>query len=313
MGGMSSSWDDYKASSYDWDSSSSVTKKSAASYSKQDKRIYTGSTTGIKPPVGKDIYTSSPLAAVLMVDITGSMKKWPGLIFNKIPTLYNEANAGLQGLDLEELEKGKKVKDLLEMAVVAVGDVQYNYHPLQVVDFSKGPDLVKGVNKIFPEGCGGGNKVESYDLAAYYLNKHCKTPNIPKGAKPLLIIAGDEGFYEELPADFIRDFTGDNRKKDVNSTRTIEELASRFDTFILRPEENYSASVYANIHKQWQDVLGPQRVLRMNNPQRLVDCVIGICSYAADNFEEGVKILERRQTPQQVKQVLETLHPLTGK
>ena len=308
MGGGSTSWSD--SHDYDWSSSSTVTKKSARSYAQDDKRTYTGHTSqGLEPPVGKNISTDSSLAALLVVDVTGSMNKWPGLIFEKIPTLYNETNAILQGIDLDELKNGKKLEQLLELAVLAVGDAKGDSFPLQVLDFSKGPDLVNGVNTIFPEGGGGGNAKESYDLAAYYTLHHCKTPKIPKSVKPLLIIAGDEGFYDTIDKRLVKKYIGDDLDNSLTTETMMKKLASKYDTYLLRPEECYEADTYARIHKQWQDVLGVEKVYKMTDPKRLVDCVIGIASLHADKFDLGVQILERRQTASQVKEVLETLHP----
>ena len=132
MGGMSSDWGD--SSAYDFSGDSHVTKKSAKDYARDDNRSYTGSSSkGIAPPVGKNITAKGDLAAILIVDVTGSMQKWPKLIFEKIPTLYNEANVAIQGLDLKNLEKGKKASDNLELAVIAIGDAYVDERPLQLL------------------------------------------------------------------------------------------------------------------------------------------------------------------------------------
>jgi hypothetical protein len=307
MGGMSSSY----SGSYDWDRSERVTKKSAKSYAKKDKRSYTGgSSKGIPSPKGKEIQTNSQLVEILVVDVTGSMGEWPGLIFEKIPTLYNEANVALQGLDIDGLAKGQEPQNLLEMAVIAVGDAFTDRCPIQVVDFSKGTDLVKGINKIFPEGNGGGFGCESYELVAYFLAKHCKTPKVPKGAKPVLIWACDEDFYAKIRKDQVKRYIGDNIGQNMDADAVMKQLANRFDMYVLRPEPEGDCDVYRGAHKHWESLLGPQRVMRMEDASRLVDCVIGISAYAANNFQVGEDLLKRRQTPTQVKQVLRTLHPL---
>lgn len=312
MGGMSTDWD--YSGSYNWSDDDKTRKKSARDYAKNDNRTYTGNRTqGLEPPVGKEIKTDSPLAQILVVDVTGSMRAWPQLIFEKIPTLYAESNAVLQKADLDDLKNGKTVKDILDMAVIAVGDAKGDAYPIQVVDFSKGTDLVNGINTIYPEGHGGSNKVESYDLAAYFITRHCQTPNVPKGAKPLVIIAGDEGFYDHVQKAWVRKLIGDDLTSNLDAKVVMEELREKCDTYIIRPEIAYPVDVYAKIQTQWEEVFGAERVLRMTDPNRLVDCIIGIAGYAADNFDQGVKILERRQTPKQVKDVLETLHPLLKK
>jgi len=309
MGGGSTSLGD-KPGDYNWADDEDVIDKSAKSYAKKDKREYTGdSSKGIEAPVGKEIKTDSKLAAILMVDVTGSMREWPHLIFEKIPALYQETNAILQGANLDELSKGKKLEDLLDLSVIAIGDARCDEYPLQVLDFSKGKELVKGVNQIYPEGHGGGNAKESYDLAEYFIVNHCKTPNIPKNVKPLVIIAGDEGFYDQVGKQEVKALIGDKLDKNLDTMDVMNELNKRFDTFILRPEEEYDKETYKKIHNQWQKALGNERVYKMKDPKRLVDCIVGISSIYADKFDLGVKMLERRQTPEQVRQVLDTLHP----
>jgi len=312
MAGISTSWEDKH--DYDWRDDSKVTKKTAREYAKEDKREYSGmSSKGIPSPVGKELSSDSPLVLALVVDVTGSMKKWPGLIFNKIPTLYNESNAALQCVDLADLKKGKSIEDILDMSVIAIGDAYVDSHPLQVVEYSKGPNLVNGVNKILPEGGGGPFGRESYELAAYFLAKHSTTPKVPSTAKPILIYAADEDFYDTIKTNQVKQHIGDILTESLSSDKIIQELAKKFDMYVLRPEPEGSNDVYDRAQRHWESLLGSQRVLKMQNPERLVDCIIGICAYTADNLDQGVKILERRQTSEQVRQVLETLHPLSGK
>ena len=311
MGGLSTDWTPSR--SYDWSDDAGVTRRSARDYAKEDKREYSSpSTKGIAAPIGKKISTESPLASILVVDVTGSMASWPKLIFEKIPTLYNECNVAFQGLDPDDLKAGKDVEDVLDISVIAIGDAYVDRHPLQVVDFSKGTELVNGVNKIYPEGGGGAFGCESYELVAYYLLNHCETPNIPKGAKPTLIFACDEDFYKKIKKTHVKDYIGDSLTSNLDSDTVMKELSHKFDTYVLRPEPEGTNDVYKRAQKHWESILGKQRVKKMDDPTRLVDCTIGISAYAADNFDIGEDLLKRRQTPEQVRDVLKTLQPLTG-
>lgn len=313
MGGYSTDWSSSR--DYNWSRDNNVTRRSSRDYTRDDNRNYTGSRNGAVPTPGDKLKTDSQLAAVMVVDVTGSMGKWPSLIFEKIPALYNETNVALQGLDPDELAAGNKTADsLLELAVLAVGDYKHDRFPIQVVNFSKGPDLVNGVNKIHPEGGGGGNAKESYDLSLYYILNHCEMPNIPQDFKPPLIIAGDEGFYTEVSKDVVKRYIGDDLAHDLKTEDVIRKLMQKFDVYILRPEgDGYPPIAYQAIRHQWNEVLGSQRVMLMSDPERLVDCVIGICAYSADHFQIGEKLLERRQTPRQVQEVMKILHPLLEK
>ncbi len=300
-----------------------VTRKSAAAYAQDATDLrregFKGSSsTGLIPVPGQEISASGNLALVLEIDQTGSMVSVPGLIFSRIANLYVEANASLQGLSLKDLQEQKiTAENKLEMALIAVGDAKGDQYPIQVVDFSKGEDLVKMVNRIHPEGAGGGNAKESYDLATYFMLNHCKTPNCPK---PVLIIVGDEGFYDKVSRGEVSKYFGDSLPEEPDTKKLMKELAERFDTYIVRPEECYDASTYAKIREQWREVLGRERVMKLDNPERLVDCIVGICGYAAENYKESLAMLERRQIDpdkpaeglNKVEQVLTTMKSLLG-
>jgi hypothetical protein len=318
MGGYSSS---SGPSDYDWGSSSNVTKKSAKSYAQDDDRTYDDSlATGIQSPAqqkDKILKTNSDLASLIMLDVTGSMKDLPDLIIKKMATLYHESNAAIQGYDPKDLEKDrKKAKSLenkLEMAIIAVRDSRTgDDYPIQTINFSNGPELVKNVNRIATSG-GGGNGRESYDLAAYHMVKNVETPNVPANVKPLLVIIGDEGFYDTVKKAEIKRYIGDSIPGDIDGKKLMQTLANKYDVFMLRPELSYDAETYSSIHKQWVDVLGEERVMKMNDATRIVDCIIALHGYVANNMEGAEKMLKRRQTPEQVKEVLKTLHPLLAK
>ncbi len=311
MGGGST---DYRPSSYDFSNAPSVSRRSAASYAAEDNRVYSSNTSkGIKPPVGKDISTNSNLALILVVDVTGSMKERPKELFKKFPTLLAESNTAIQGLKLKDVQSGQStVEDKLEIAVVAIGDATIDRFPLQVVDFSKGTDLVEKIDKILPEGGGGPGTKESYELGAYYVLNHCHTPNMPEGTKPLVIFIGDERYYNEVNPAQVKALIGDDLTGPLDSAQVFKDLKEKFDVRVLRPEESYSQLEYKRIREQWEGVLG-QSVLKMDDASRFVDTVVACCGDYADNLDEAINLLKRRQTPEQVKSVLATLHPKQAK
>ena len=312
MGGGST---DFSSSrSYDFADVPAVTKKSAASYAREDRREYTPTSKGL-PALGRNMSTKNPLTLTILLDLTGSMQQIPAKFVEKISTLYSETNAAMQGKDLKTLASGEKLEDLLDIGIVTIGDAAFSggyadKYPVQVVDFCHGPALTKAVNDIYSQGGGGSNTMESYDLGAYFLLNHCDVPNAPNGAKPLLILAGDEGFYETVRASWVKQFIGDDLPKDLKTADVLSALGKKFEVNVLRPELSYSRSEYDLIQKQWQGVFNPQVVMPMDGYDRLVDCIIGCAGYASNNFNVSEDLLRRRQKPAQVDEVLKTLHPL---
>jgi hypothetical protein len=310
-----------RSARYDFGDDDTVKKKTAKQYAQDAGTEYKpDKATGLQPPVGVNISTRSILVMPVMLDITGSMKKVPEDFITKTPALYEESNAVLQGFTLEELKQKKIIPMELEMAVIAIGDARGDKYPLQVVGFGKGTDLAKEVNKIFPEGNGGGNLKESYDLGIYFLLNHCKIPKMPKGIKPLFVILGDEGFYTTVDKRHVKSLMGDTITTSIDTAEMIREAAKKYDIHILRPEMNYGAEEYAEIHKQWQAVLGEERVLKMKRPDRFVDDIVVMCGYHSDHYESAMQLLERRQVDtknpkpglDKMFEVLDTLHPMLG-
>jgi len=286
-----------------------VTRKSARQYSTDDKRGYTGNTSkGLKPPVGMDITTDALYPEITLVDITGSMRWMPRLFLEKLATLYEESNAVLHGYGPDEMKtKAGQVPDDLASSIIAVGDAHCDRYPLQVANFERRAGLITPINNIYPEG--GGNGMESYDLAAYYLLNHCETPKAL--IKPILIIAGDEGFYRKVNNSKVHSYIGDDLADEIDSRAMFKQLAEKFNTYILRPEVgSYGKDTYGLIHEQWESVLGKERTIRMDDPEEIVNKMIVLAGLSSDHLDSAWKMLKRREEDWELESALRGMHPL---
>jgi hypothetical protein len=223
--------------------------------------------------------------------------------------LYNESNAALLGYNPKDL-KNKKPLDIpleMELSIIAVGDANSDSYPLQVLDFKKHDDLARDINKIFPEGRGDGSKEESYELAMYYLLHHCETPKARN--KPICVIFGDEAYYDKVSRIQVRDLIGDELDHDLDSRDVIKKLYKKFEVYVLRPEISYSKEEYAEIHKKWTDVLPEENVMKMVDPEAIVNCIILVCGKATGHDKQALDMLERREEQWEIDQALEAVHP----
>jgi hypothetical protein len=243
-------------------------------------------------PNAKDsIATDSKHPLVIAVDVTGSMDEWPGIIFEKLPLLYGEV---------------KRYLPDVEISFAAIGDAFSDSHPLQVCPFGAGKALDDRINALYPEGGGGGTAQESYELAGHYYLTRC---DMPKATKPILIFTGDEGFYD-LEAKTVSDVLG-TPGVSRPGIEVMKELAKKFDTYILRKRyQNGASDEDARIQKQWKEALGDDRVIQIQDPRRIVDCIIGIVSAAAGRFDDYTTRLSQRQTVAQVDTVMKSLKKL---
>jgi len=280
---------------YDYSYTPSTKQKSAKDYAAQAGSVYEGRSEakGVPSPVGKTLKTNSPTPVVFAVDVTGSMGSWPGIIFHKLPVLFNEAKLWLPDV---------------EISFAAVGDAYTDRCPVQVCEFGTGRDLEAHINAIYPEGGGGGQSRESYELFAYYYARHCE---MPRAKKALFVYCGDEGFYDRILPMHLKAHFGDEVDDPIDAYAVFKELAERFEVYNLRVKYGQDDRD-EEIREQWQKAIGCERVLRLEDPGRVVDCAIGLTALLAQDYDQFTDRLTKRQTAEQVDQVMQTLHPLLG-
>ncbi len=282
---------------WDYDYSEAALGRSGPEYAAEARaegvaREYAGAETrGIPPPLGRRLSTASPTPLVVVVDVTGSMREWPKVIFDKLPVLYNEA---------------RLYAPEIEISFAAVGDANFDRFPLQVCDFRRGQELEEGINAILPEGGGGAGSRESYELAAWF---YARRSDLPNASRSTFVYCGDEGFYETIKAGALTTLTGERFDRDEDARAVFAELESRYSVFNLRVPY-HEPGKNAAIQAQWEEVLGADHVLELSDPRRIVDAIIGLVAIAAAEQGSFARRLALRQTAEQVESVMATLHPL---
>lgn len=288
-------------SDYSYDEDEKVVKKSAAAYNIDKKRNFDSKETKtyLPPPKGKVLLTKAKFPLVVALDVTGSMREYPKMIFEKLCILYNEALFFLP----------PEIKDSFEISFCAIGDAYTDSYPLQVTDFAKAQELDTNIKMLFGEGGGGGQARETYELMAYYYTAHCKMPKASGNPRPMFIFIGDEGYYGRVNRSQIQNLIGDNPETDLISMEIFDDLKTKFDVYMLRipyeepPQEQ-------QIMKLWLDALGKDRVIMLQDPKRVVDTILGLIAANVDKFDKFKERIEVRQTPEQVDQVFTTLNGL---
>ncbi len=241
------------------------------------------------PVKGKKLETNSTSPLVVAIDVTGSMSEWPATFFEKLPLLYNEV---------------KRYLPDVEISFAAIGDATCDSVPLQAGKFDKGKALDDVINSLYPEGGGGGGARESYELMAHF---YVNNVEIPKAKKPIFIFAGDEGFYDRIDQSLVSRYIGDSGQTEEDSFNVMRSLCQKFDTYILRKDYG-SGAEETKIKKQWQKALGgSQRVMKLDDPRRIVDCIIGVVAASVGKFGDYTTRLSVRQTEDQVASVMKSI------
>ena len=220
------------------------------------------------------VHTDVKHPIIIGLDVTGSMGDNAKIIFDKMPMLWGQ------------LEQKNYLTDMA-VSFTAIGDAYTDEAPLQVTQFEQGIKIHDWLKKIWLEGAGGGQTMESYDLAALFYTTRCSVPNMEHG---FFFFIGDEGFYPEL---------------DGNPTIPIfKKLMDTFDTFFIHQEYNSSRDD-ARIVAEWKSVMG-ERFIILKEPKAIVDVIIGLIAMKMNQrtfseYEEELK--ERGQSKVRINNV----------
>lgn len=180
---------------------------------------------------------------IVALDVTGSMGKIPQMfLIEGLPTLmYEVFSAG--------------VKDP-QLCFIAVGDHEVDDAPLQVGQFESSDELVdKWLQKVWPEGGGGGNGGESYMLAWLFAAYQTVIDSFEKrGQKGFLFTIGDEPVLRTISTSAIRGITG---LGDIptNSIELLEKAKEKYHVFHLHILETSNGSS-KRVQGGWKELMG---------------------------------------------------------
>ncbi len=206
---------------------------------------------------------STPIA--VLFDVTGSMQRVPRLLQQRLPTL------------LELLLQGRYVSDP-QLMFGAIGDADCDRVPLQVGQFESDNRMDEQLRQIFLEGGGGGQKSESYELAAWFIANRVLADAIERHhRKGYLFIIGDELNKPVLKARHLREVLGVETVEDVDVTQLYIDLQQHWNVYMILPRMTAHWND-RDIDQHWRSLLG-QRFLRLEDPSavsELIAVTIGV-------------------------------------
>lgn len=221
---------------------------------------------------------SLPIA--VLFDVTGSM----GLV----PRIMQEKLGKLHGL----LQRKGYAEDP-QILFGGIGDADTDRVPLQVGQFESDNRMDEQLRLILLEGGGGGQKSESYELAAYFIARHTATDAWDKrGQKGYLFIVGDELNKPRLASKHIRKVIGDRVNQDISVESVYRELTDRWHVHYILPNQ----SSYYNdpeIGEHWQRLLG-ERFLRLDDPAAVCELIALTIGIGEDRVDLGAGLADLR-------------------
>ena len=121
--------------------------------------------------------------------------------------------------------------DDIEFMIMGIGDLAYDYAPIQASQFESDVRIAEHLDKVYMEHGGGGNGFESYTAAWYFGLHHTKLDCWKRGKKGIIITMGDEPLNPYLPKYPLEKITGDNLESDVETKDLYELTKEKFDIY----------------------------------------------------------------------------------
>lgn len=200
---------------------------------------------------------SLPIA--VLFDVTGSMGRVPRIMQDKLGKLHG-------------LLQRKGYAEDPQIMFGAIGDADTDRVPLQVGQFESDNRMDEQLRNILLEGGGGGQKSESYELAAYFMATHVATDAWERrGKRGYLFIIGDELNKAKLAGRHIRAVIGDHVRTDIEVASIYRELAQRWHVYYILPNQS-SYFDDPEIAEHWRGLLG-QNFMKLDDPAAVCELI----------------------------------------
>jgi hypothetical protein len=222
-------------------------------------------------------------AIIISLDVTGSMGRVVRGIHGDLPHLH-------------ELLLGHNYIPHPQILFMAVGDATCDRVPLQVGQFESDNRMDQHLENMILEGGGGGQKTESYELAMYIAAHHTSIDCWEKRKhKGYLFMIGDEMAYPAVSKQEVNRLIGPEMQSDEPLEQVIARAKEMYNLYFIVPG-GASHGADKNILAFWQSHLGPQNVLKLENPEDTSECIaltIGM-NEGAISLNDGINHLRKR-------------------
>ncbi len=220
------------------------------------------------------------LPVAVLFDVTGSMGQVPMIMQTKLGRLHG-------------LLRAKGYAEDPQILFGAIGDADTDRVPLQIGQFESDNRMDEQLRNILLEGGGGGQKSESYELAAYFMATHVDTDQWDKRReRGYLFLIGDELNKPRLASRHIRAVIGDHVRSDVDPASIYRELAQRWHVHYILPNQS---SYYDDpeIAAHWGRLLG-QNFLKLDDPAAVCELIALTIGLGEDRVDLATGLADLR-------------------
>lgn len=216
------------------------------------------------------------IPVILALDVTGSMGRTAVEVASKLNVIMTELY--------------KKVTDI-EFMIMGIGDFAYDSCPLQVSQFEADIRIAEQLDKIYFEGCGGGNSFESYTASWYFASRHTKLDCWKRGKRGILITIGDEELNPYIPYnERFKNSIGDSLQGDIETKDLYDEVKDKYDLYHV--DVNHRTRYDEDdIHKTFCNILGKDHFVSVHT-EDVSDAIINIIMKCIEQTEDSIENVE---------------------
>lgn len=189
------------------------------------------------------------IAIAVFLDVTGSMGQIPEmLIRHKLGSLMDTLLA-------------HGVEDP-QVMFSAIGDHHTDRVPLQIGQFESGTDELNDcLSKVYIEGGGGGQNMESYLLAWLVAGRHTSIDCFEKrGKKGFLFTIGDEKNWDSVAADRLKELMGYAQTDPITDAQVLAQAQRMYHVFHIHINETgYKDN--PDVIGYWKKMLGERALI----------------------------------------------------
>lgn len=232
------------------------------------------------PEATHSLKSTATNVVIVSLDVTSSMQEWPQEIFRRLPLLYQEA---CQYLGTEDLE----------ILFIAHGDARTDNFPIQVSRFGRGQELDQILGSFYMKCGGGGQGEESQELVAYYLLKQVDTSS---AQNVYTFFVTDEAAVNFIDEQYVKKYLGAEYDLEFKPTKEVFNiLKNRMKVFTILCETKNSYYDPSSIKRFWEDHIGKENVLPLDDSRRVVDVMLGTMAKLTGQMDTFTKNLMGRQ------------------
>jgi len=184
--------------------------------------------------------------------------------------------------------------DSLQILFIGFGDAGFK-EPIEVPPLGAGPILDEYLAAMTHDTHGGGNYIESADMAALYVHNLLDTSSV-KSAH--FFICTNEGCYDPSQRGDVKRVLGLDLSEDERDMKKVfRALQRRMGVYLIRP--TYTARMHPvileRITKQWNDLLGEDYIIGSPDPRRVVDQMLAVAAKITGQYPQFTTHLQKRQ------------------